>query len=199
MIHFYQRQTSCRETISQDNFFAIAEVITIKATRIISLKNKRLRDLYNNLIRDIFHISQDGYILTDSFDLLQEVSFILYQNIGKKISDVISYDGKTMTVNGACNRIINQTVYRTLKYYDNTCPVIPNKTEMPTIEYSEELNDYTKADEIIQSLNLNETQLAVLNCLIANMRHSEIISTLNISKPWNYRVQIQNRYRKIFG
>ena len=69
MIHFYQSKTSCRETISEDNFFAIAEVITIKATRVISLKNKSCRELYNNLVKDIFHNTEDGYILSDSYDL----------------------------------------------------------------------------------------------------------------------------------
>ena len=199
MIHFYQSKTSCREIISEDNFFAIAEVVTIKATRVISLKNKSCRELYNNLVKDIFHNTEDGYILSDSYDLLQEVAIVLYQNIGKTLNDIAL--NEDITVSKLCNRVINRSVYKARKYYDNTCPITPVTKAEYSIEDYTDLNDYSKFDEILLKLNLNERQLSVLDCYLANMRYTDILKYLNCyyPLPWNCRKQIQNKYRKIFG
>ena len=204
MIHFFQREkTEQNEIISQDNYIAMAEVITIRTTRIISCRNNCCRELYNNLIKDIFHNTEDGYILSDSYDLLQEVSFILYQNIGRRLYDTLYYtnNNKPVSVLRHCYRTICHLVYKSVKYCNHTRPIIPKKDEDVIYTQDKDLTDYTKADEILTALNLNEKQLILLNCYMANMSYMEIVKYLNLPKssPWSLRYQIRRKYVRTFG
>lgn len=194
-------KTNCGEKISEDNFFAFAEIITINAVRSIGYKYMpAVKNLYSKLVKDIFHGDEEGWVLSDGYDLLQEVSCVLYENMGKALKDVITFDNKAMTVYGACLRTINQTVYQNQKYNNHTRPIRFKKDGEPVYEQREETEDYTEYDKIIAALKPNETQMAVLNCLMANMRFTEIVKLLkvSVSTPWNCRIALQNKYRKIF-
>ncbi len=201
MIHFYQREkTNQSEIISPDNFIALAEVITIRTTRIVGIKNIRCKNRYNNLIKDIFHSDEEGYILSDSYDLLQEVSLILSQNIGKRLSDIIYCDNKPIPIFKFCTKTICHLIYENNKYYKNTRAIIPKKDRYVVYEEND-YSDYAKADEILSALDLSDKQLTLLNCYMADMTYMEIVKYLNLPKssPWSLRYQIRRKYIKTFG
>ena len=120
MKHFYQTKKHLSDVISMDNYFPFAEVITLHELKVHSSRNYKVFNLYSNLAIDIHNTETPGFILSDSFNILQEVAFILYQNIGKKLCDITFFDNKQISIKKLCIKIIANKIYQIKKLAVNT-------------------------------------------------------------------------------
>ena len=66
---------------------------------------------------DVMRKDEDGYELSDYYDLVQDVAFFLCEHFGKYLDDYLytSEKGKAITVKMECYYIIKRELYR--RYY----------------------------------------------------------------------------------
>ena len=96
-----------KEEITQNNVLEMAELIAFMELRFqIGYLGSRAQKMYADLYGDIKHKNELGYMLSDSYDLVQEGAFYLCEHYGKHLNDVIGYSkkGKPITTEIACIR-----------------------------------------------------------------------------------------------
>ena len=137
-----------KEEISQNNVLEMAELIAFMELRFqIGYLGSRAQKMYADLYGDIKHKNELGYILSDSYDLVQEGALYLCEHCGKRLSDILFYSkkGKPITVEIACIRKMMKLINRkTSDYYRAVSLEALTPVSEPSYEIKEEVTqDYT--------------------------------------------------------
>ena len=67
-----------KEVITPENVEAMSEMIAICETKhLIGWVGQAMIDIHKNLLLDVFNKGRSDYVLTDSYDLVQEVALFL--------------------------------------------------------------------------------------------------------------------------
>ena len=195
-----------KEEIAQNNVLAMAELITIMEVRFqIGYVGSRMQKMYADLYADLKRKNELGYVLSNSYDLVQEAALFLCNYYGKHLSDIIGYTkkGKPITIEIACikkiMKIINRKTsdcYRTVEL-DALTPA-----SEPRCEIMEEVEqDYTEYENVVKSLNLTENMRVALECRIKGLSYPEIGRVLSRAQStvFEYFIKIRQRYMAIYG
>ena len=181
------------EPISSQNVRLMGEMIALQALRTVKKYDFRIADkLYIGLIKDLHHMNEVGYIVSDGYDVAQTAICFLYPFVGRKVSEIYGKDrkGKEITIKLACYREVNHfidtlrnrpdrhgTIVESIDFTDyKALPVDPVDC------FEHEQTDYTKADEIIEALQLSALELAILDCYMNGMVQSEVCAELRIGR-----------------
>ncbi len=132
-----------KEEISQNNVLEMAELIAFMELRFqIGYQGSRMQKMYADLYGDIKHKNELGYMLSDSYDLVQEGALFLCEHYGKHLSDVLFFSkkGKPITVEIACickmMKLINR---KTNDYYRSVSLEALTPVSEPSYEIKEEV------------------------------------------------------------
>ena len=198
------------EVITSENVEAMSEMIAIYETKyLIGWVGQAMIDIHKNLLLDVFNKGRSDYVLTDSYDLVQEVALFLCGNMGKRLNDTHHIDKKckVFTIQmQACKEITRLTNYKCRRMKtDISYEAIP-ETELSTLEINEDDNISIEETEIdvkslIENLGLNKTHLAVLNGRLNGMSFPQIAEVIQraASTAYDYLQTIQRRYTAIYG
>lgn len=194
-----------KETISQENVLAMAETIAFYETKyLVGYMGYKVQKMHNELYGDIKNKGNVKYVLSNSYDLVQEGALYLCQHYGEHLSDVVEIKkGKKITVKIACIRKMEKLISLKVRDYsrhiafDDLTPANEPRTEM---ELKQE-QDYTKYDRIVESLNLTENMKVALECRIKGLSYPEISRILERAQStvFEYFVKMRQRYVAIFG
>ena len=137
-----------KEEISQNNVLEMAELIAFMELRFqIGYLGNRVQKMYSDLYGDIKHKNELGYMLSDSYDLVQEGALYLCEHYGRHLNDVIGYSkkGKPITIEIACIRKMMKLINRkTSDYYRMVSLEALTPVSEPSYEIKEEVTqDYT--------------------------------------------------------
>ena len=195
-----------KEEIAQNNVLSMAELITIMEVRFqIGYVGSRMQKMYADLYADLKNKNKLGYVLSNSYDLVQEAALFLCDYYGKHLSDVIGYSkqGKPITIEIVCikkiMKIINRKTsdcYRTVEL-DALTPA-----SEPRCEIMEEVEqDYTKYENVVKSLNLTENMRIALECRIKGLSYPEIGKVLSRAQStvFEYFIKMRQRYMALYG
>ena len=161
--------------------------------------------MYADLYADIKHKNELGYMLSDSYDLVQEGALYLCEHYGKHLSDVLFYSkkGKPITVEIACIRTMTKLINRkTSDYYRSVSLEALTPVSEPSYEIKEEVTqDYTIYDKILESLNLTDNMRVALECRIKGLSYPEIGRVLSRAQStvFEYFIKMRQRYMVIYG
>lgn len=71
-----------KEVVSKENVFAMAEVVAFAEARyLIGFMGYKMQKVFNNLCIDIRCKNNKGYVLSDSYELVQECALCLCEHI----------------------------------------------------------------------------------------------------------------------
>ena len=94
-----------REIISPENVQVMAELITIKQTKcLIGYIGENAITAHEKVYIDAMHINDEGYVLSDYYDFVQDVALFLCEHYGKYLDDYLytSKKGKAVTIKMEC-------------------------------------------------------------------------------------------------
>lgn len=194
----------CKEVISKENVFAMAEAVAFAETRrLVGYMGYKMQKVFNNLCIDIRCKNNKSYVLSDSYELVQECAVYLCEHYGEYLSDVVGYSkkGKKITVQIMCGKRITKLVNR--KRRDESRHISLNaltrKTEPRTEMELEQEQDYAQYDKIVNSLNLTDNMRVALECRIKGLSYPEISRVLERagSTVYEYFVKMRKRYTAI--
>ena len=195
-----------KEEISQNNVLEMAELIAFMELRFqIGYQGSRMQRMYADLYADIKHKNELGYMLSDSYDLVQEGALYLCDHYGKHLNDVISYSkkGKPITIEIACIRKMMKLINRkTSDYYRIVSLDALTPASEPLYETPEEVTqDYTLYEKIVESLNLTENMRIALECRVKGLSYPEIGRVLSRAQAtvYEYFIKMRQRYMAIYG
>lgn len=196
-----------REVISPENVQVMAELITIKQTKkLIGYIGNNAVMAHRRVYLDVMRKNEDGYILSDYYDLVQDVALFLCEHFGKYLDDYLytSKKGKAVTVKMECYYIIKRELYK--RYY------VSGKTRslegyrffkdrkdfMGTSDEEIEAS-YERAENIITLMNLGEKHLIVLNGRLNGVPYTQIAAILHCTTAGvhGFRYVMQRRYNKV--
>ena len=161
--------------------------------------------MYADLYGDIKHKNELGYMLSDSYDLIQEGAFYLCEYYGKHLSEVIGYSkkGKPITIEIACIRKMMKLInLKTNDYHRSVSLEALTPATEPSYEIVEEVTqDYTLYEKIIASLNLTENMRIALECRQNGLSYPEIGRVLSRAQAtvYEYFIKMRKRYIAIYG
>lgn len=196
-----------REVISPENVQVMAELITIKQTKVlIGYIGENAITAHDKVYYDVMRKDEDGYVLSDYYDLVQDVALFLCEHFGEYLDDYLytSKKGKAVTVKMECYYIIKRELYR--RYY------VSGKTNSLegyrffkdkkgfTGTSDEEIEEsYERAEQIIALMNLGEKHLIVLNGRLNGVPYTQIAAILHCTTAGvhGFRYVMQRRYNKI--
>lgn len=179
------------EVISPENVLAMAEILSLKETKwLTSYAGEFAVKVNHKLYSDIMNKKTDGYVLSDSYDIVQTVAIFLCEHFGQKLDDYYctTKKGKVITIKMYCYRLINRalgTKYRRL-IRDISLEALTRKTEPRTELKTFEEDSQRAVDNTISQLGLNDYYETILNCRMAGMSFPEIgrIVGRQISTVW---------------
>lgn len=194
------------QVISQDNVLEMAEAIAFYETRhLIGYMGYKMQKIHNELCVDLKNINNVKYVLSNSYDLVQEGALYLCEHFGEKLSDVAYYDkkGKKITIEIACEKkmmkIINLRIRDCSRHvaFDDLTPSNEPRTEMDI----ENEQDYTKYDSIVDSLNLTDNMRVALECRVKGLSYPQIAALLERAQStvYEYFTKMRSRYLAIYG
>lgn len=194
------------EKISPENIAVMAELIAMRETKALKgFMGYHAEKAHKKLCKDIFCKDTLGYMLSDSYDLVQNVALFLCNHCGEYLDDFlyISAKGKQITIKMECYLIITRMLskrYRVMQKYQS----LEATKEKVETEYRQETNteqDYAKADEITAALNLTENISLALDCRMSGMSYPEIARRLSraVSTVYEYFEKMRARYTAIYG
>lgn len=195
------------EVISPENVQVMAELITIKQTKcLIGYIGENALRAHRRVYVDVVRKNQVGYILSDYYDLVQDVAVFLCEHFGKYIDDYLytSKKGKAVTIKAECYYIIKRELYR--RYY-----VSVKNRSLEGYRFfkdgkgfictsDEEIEEsYDRAEKIISLMNLGEKHLIVLNCRLQAVPYTQIAAILHCTTAsvHCFRYVMQRRYNKV--
>ena len=195
--------TVLSEVISRDNVQTMSELLALSETKwLIGRTGGFALRIHQRLYGDIMNKDVEGYVLTDSYDLVQTVALFLCEHIGERLEDYCysTRNGKRVRIKIHCYRLVDRAVctrYRrskTNRSFEALSGAIEPRTYM-----NNEVMDYTKFDVIIARLNLNDYYLTILNCRMSGMSFPEIGRIVNrqISTVWVALNKIKRQYIEI--
>ena len=179
------------EVISSENVLAMAEILSLKETKwLTSYAGEFAVKVNHKLYSDIMNKNNEGYVLSDSYDIVQTVAVFLCEHFGERLNDYYctTKKGKTVTIKYHCYRLINRVIgtkYRRL-IRDVSLEALTRKTEPRTELKTFEEDSQRAVDNTISQLGLNEYYETILNCRMAGMSFPEIGRIVNrqISTVW---------------
>lgn len=196
-----------REVISSENVQVMAELITIKqAKALIGYIGENAIIAHDKVYYDVVRKNELGYVLSDYYDLVQDVARFLCEHFGKYLDDYLytSKKGKAVTIKTECYYIIKRELYR--RYY------VSGKTRslegyrffkdrkgfIGTSDKEIEAS-YERAEKIITLMNLGEKHLIVLNARLQGVSYTQIAAVLHCTTGGvhGFRYVIQRRYIKV--
>lgn len=196
------------EVISAENVKLMDEMIALQALRTHKKFDMKVADrLYIGLIKDLHHLGEIDYIVSDGYDVAQTAICFLYKFIGRKVSEIYGKDrkGKDITIKLACYREIDGELMRLRRkaektaYIDFTdCIALPMD---PVNCFEQKQTDYTKYDELVDTLKLSTLELSILNCYMNGMAQSEVCAELDVGRGTIYhrKASIRQRYYELYG
>ena len=189
------------EVISSENVLEMAEILSLKETKwLISYAGDFMIKINHKLYGDVMNKNNEGYVLSDSYDIVQTVAIFLCEHFGERLDDYYrtTKKGKEVTIKYHCYHLINRVIgtkYRRL-IRDISLEALTRKTE-PRAELKVFEEDSQRAvDKTISQLGLNEYYETILNCRMAGMSFPEIgrIVGRQISTVW----VALNKIKKIY-
>ena len=138
-----------KEEITQNNVLEMTELIAFMELRFqIGYLGSRAQKLYADLYGDIKHKNELGYMLSDSYDLVQEGALYLCEHYGKRLSDVLFYSkkGKPITVEIVCIRKMMKLINRKTSDYYHTVSLealTPASEPSSLVRFSKKYNELT--------------------------------------------------------
>lgn len=184
----------------------MSELIAMRETKVlIGYMGYHAEKSHKNLCRDIFSKDVQGYILSDSYELVQNVALLLCNHYGEYLDDFLytSNRGKAVTLKKECYLIIMRMFcgnYRALHKYQSL--EITNERVLPKQEQQLiEEDDYSRIDSIISSLNLTENMSLALEHRMSGLSYPEIAKMLSraVSTVYEYFEKMRTRYAAIYG
>lgn len=196
-----------KEVISPENVQVMAELITIKQTKVlIGYIGNNALIAHSRVYYDVMRKNQMDYILSDYYDLVQDVAVFLCEHFGEYLDDYLytSKKGKTVTIKMECYYIIKRELYR--RYY------ISGKTRsLEGYRFFKDRKDfigtsdeeieaiYERVETIITLMNLGEKHLIVLNARLQGVPYTQIAAILHCTTAGvhGFRYVMQRRYNKV--
>ena len=199
------------EKISPENIAVMAELIAMRETKtLIGFMGYHAEKAHKKLCKDIFCKDMPGYVLSDSYDLVQNVALFLCNHCGEYLDDFlyISVNGKRRTIKMECYLIITRMLskrYRLMQKYQSLEEVkeigeISCMEETET-EYQQESKEDSLMEQMIAALNLTENMSFALDCRMSGMSYPEIAKRLSraVSTVYEYFEKMRARYTALYG
>ena len=193
-----------QESISPENVLAMSEMLAMIATKkLMAYMGKLAENAHVNLCRDLFLRNERGYVLSDSYDLVQSAALFLCEHYGARLDDLYTTkkSGKTVTLKRECYLLMTRVLcgkYSTGKRCQNL------ETTVVAVEFDEPNDveaDYSRTDKIVNSLNLTENRTLALEHRMAGMSYPEIGRLLSraTSTVYEYFTKMRARYSTLYG
>lgn len=196
-----------REIISPENVQVMAELITIKQTKtLIGYIGSDAITAHEKVYIAVMHKDNEGYVLSDYYDLVQDVALFLCEHFGKHLDDYLytSKKGKDVTIKAECYYIIKRELY---KRYS----VGAKNISLEAFRYMKDPKDFTqtsdaeieasyeKVDKIISLMNLGEKHLIVLNGRLNGISNRQLAVLLGctIGGVHGFRHVMMRRYNRV--
>lgn len=196
------------EPISEGNVKLMGEMIALQALRTVKRFDFNVADkLYIGLIKDLHHMNEVDYIISEGYDCAQTAMCFLWQFAGRTVHEIYGKDKKgiDVTIKLACYREVSLFIERLRRksakteYIDFTeYKAFPMD---PVNCFEKEEPDYSKADAILEAMQLTEAETETLNCSMNGMTQSEAALFLAISIAGvKYRkMRIRQKYQTYIG
>lgn len=189
------------ERISKENVAPMSELLALIGTKLqIGFMGYPAERTYKKLYVDLLKKNEEGYVLSDGYDIVQEIALFLTTNYGKSLNDIyyVSKKGKSYSIKMTCYKIATKVLGEKYRRYKDNTPLedVELKVEMEEPIDKEEL--YKKVDGIISRLNLSETHLTVLSYRMSGASFPKIGKIINRSSStaYDYLQTVRRRYEK---
>lgn len=196
-----------REVISPENVLAMAELITVKQTKtLIGYIGDSAITAHDKVYLDVMRKNTDGYVLSDYYDLVQDVALFLCEHLGKYLDDHLytSKKGKAVTIKIECYYIIKRELYKRysigIKNFSlDAFRYMKDPKDFTATVDTEIEASYDRAEKIISLMNLGEKHLLVLNARLQGISYTQIAAMLHCTTAGvhGFRYVMQNRYNKV--
>lgn len=195
-----------REETSPRNVLVMAELITIKQTKsLIAYIGESAITAHEKVYIDVMHKDEDGYVLSDYYDLVQDVALFLCKHFGEHLDDFLytSKKGKAITIKAECYYIIKRELYKRYSVGAKNVSMEAFRYMADTKDYTETTEDieasYDRVDKIISLMNLGEKHLIVLNARLQGVPYTQIAAILHCTTGGvhGFRYVMQRRYNKV--
>lgn len=196
-----------REIISRENVQVMAELITIKQTKtLIGYIGNDAITAHEKVYFDVMHKDDEGYVLSDYYDLVQDVALFLCEHFGKYLDDFLytSKKGKTVTIKAECYYIIKRELYKRYSVGAKNISLEAFRYMKDTKDFTETSDaeieaSYARVDKIISLMNLGEKHLIVLNGRMNGISNRQLAVLLGctIGGVHGFRHVMQKRYNKV--
>lgn len=196
-----------REVISPENVQVMAELITIKQTKVlIGYIGNNALIAHSRVYYDVMRKNENGYILSDYYDLVQSVAVFLCEHFGKHLDDYLyaSKKGKSVTVKTECYYIIKRELYKrysvgSKKFSLEMFKCMKDKRDFTETSDKEIEESYKRVETIISLMNLGEKHLIVLNARLQGVPYTQIAAILHCTTAsvHCFRYVMQRRYNKV--
>lgn len=194
-----------REVISPENVQGMAELITIKQTKVlIGYIGENAITAHDKVYYDVMRKNEDGYVLSDYYDLVQDVAVFLCEHFGEYLDDYLytSKKGKPVTIKSECYYIIKRELYKHYSVGRKNLSLERfryMKDKKVSMEDEEIEESYERAEKIISLMNLGEKHLIVLNARLQGVSYTQIAAILNCTTAGvhGFRYVMQRRYSKV--
>lgn len=192
-----------QERISPENVLAMSEMLAMIATKkLMAYMGKLAENAHVNLCRDVFYKGESGYVLTDSYDLVQSTALFLCEHYGAHLDDlyITKKSGKTVTLKRECYLLMTRILcgkYSTRK----RCKDLDTTVVAVDFQEPKDAEDYSRTDELVNSLNLTENMTLALEHRMAGMSYPEIGRLLSraTSTVYEYFTKMRTRYSTLYG
>ena len=207
--HEVSKMKSCnlfKEVITVTNIVKLSEAIALAECKfLIARIGMPMIEMRKNLLKDIYNKNNCNYTLSDSYDCVQQIALLLSLNMGKRLTDVHHIDkkGKPITIHLQAMREMSKLIGYKMRRSKTDCSLetIANKYTVKDTIAEEPDDSCQTVDRIIDSLNLNKTQLTALQCRMSGMSYPEIAKIIQraISTTYDCLRTIEKRYKAIYG
>ena len=152
-------------------------------------------------------MNEKGYIISDGYDYAQIAICFLLEFKGMNVNAEYGIDrkGKVITIKKACYREVDKILlhYRRKIARNRQIEFTHNKHDIPDPKdcFENKEIDYDKADKLLKDLNLNDAELATLNCYLSGMNQSQAALALGMTIfAIKYkRIRIRQKYAMYIG
>ena len=181
----------------------MSEMLAMIATKkLMAYMGKLAENAHVNLCRDVFYKGESGYVLTDSYDLVQSTALFLCEHYGAHLDDlyITKKSGKTVTLKRECYLLMTRILcgkYSTRK----RCKDLDTTVVAVDFQEPKDAEDYSRTDELVNSLNLTENMTLALEHRMAGMSYPEIGRLLSraTSTVYEYFTKMRARYSTLYG
>ncbi len=199
------------EKISPENIAVMAELIAMRETKtLIGFMGYHAEKAHKKICKDIFCKDMPGYVLSDSYDLVQSVALFLCGHCGEYLDDLlyISKKGKQITIKMECYLIITRMLskrYRLMQKYQSLETAKEkgefNYMEESGTEYQQEVKEDSLVYKMTAALNLTENMSLALDCRMSGMSYPEIAKRLSraVSTVYEYFEKMRARHTALYG